>query len=187
KTSLIKIFNPVTDREKIAVYNPDWNNKAVEYIDAEIPGAAVLKLKMDTTEQDPLIGIQSYFADLIDLNAPGIDALKTIVIRAKTGNKKSIKIKLGLITENADFFSAEAVVNNEFSNIEIPLRSLKKDAQLLLPRPYPGFLPLYYQSVTPAVFHLQDARKLEVTFGYGMNNRTTDQPNTLEIESIYLN
>ena len=186
RTSLIKIFNPVTDREKIAVYNPDWNNKAVEYIDAEIPGAAVLKLKMDTTEQNPLIGIQSYFGDLMDPNAPGIDALKTIVIRAKTGNKKSIKIKLGLITENADFYSAEAVVSNEFSDIEIPLRSLKKDAQLLLPRPYPGFLPLYYQSVTSAVFHLQDARKLEVTFGYGMNNRTTDQPNTLEIESIYL-
>jgi len=186
KTSLIKIFNPVTDSEKIAVYNPDWNNKAVEYIDAEIPGAAVLKLKMDTTAQDPLIGIQSYFAGLTDLNAPGIDALKTIVIRAKTGNKKSIKIKLGLITENADFFSAEAMVSNEFSDIEIPLRSLKKDAQLLLPRPYPGFLPLYYQSVTPAVFHLQDARKLEVTFGYGMNNRTADQPNTLEIESVYL-
>ncbi|WP_367868291.1 membrane or secreted protein [Pedobacter sp. WC2423] len=186
KTSLIKIFNPVTDRQKITVYNPDWKNKAVEYITAELPGASILKLKMDTTEQKPLIGFQSYFADLLDLNASEISALKSIVIRAKTGNHIPVKIKLGLITENADFFAAEALVGKEFSDIEIPLERLKKDAQLLLPRPYPGFLPLYYQSEGAAAFHLKDARKLEVTFGYGMKNRGSDQPNTLEIESVYL-
>jgi len=186
KTSLIKIFNPVTDRGKIAVYNPDWKNKAVDYIAAALPGASILKLKMDTTTQKPLIGIQSYFADLLNLDASETAALKTIVIRAKTGNHKPVKIKLGLITENSDFFAAEALVRSEFSDIEIPLRSLKKDAQLLLPRPYPGFLPLYYQSEGTAVFQLKDARKLEVTFGYGMKNRGSDEPNTLEIESIYL-
>lgn len=186
KTSLIKIFNPVTDRQKITLYNPDWKNKAVEYITDELPGASILKLKMDTTEQKPLIGFQSYFADLLDLNASEISALKSIVIRAKTGNHMPVKIKLGLITENADFFAAEALVGKEFSDIEIPLERLKKDAQLLLPRPYPGFLPLYYQSEGAAAFHLKDARKLEVTFGYGMKNRGSDQPNTLEIESVYL-
>lgn len=186
KTSLIKIFNPVTDRQKITLYNPDWKNKAVEYITAELPGASILKLKMDTTEQKPLIGFQSYFADLLDLNASEILALKSIVIRAKTGNHMPVKIKLGLITENADFFAAEALVGKEFSDIEIPLERLKKDAQLLLPRPYPGFLPLYYQSEGAAAFHLKDARKLEVTFGYGMKNRGSDQPNTLEIESVYI-
>lgn len=186
KTSLIKIFNPVTDSGKIAVYNPDWKNKAVDYIAAALPGASILKLKMDTTTQNPLIGIQSYFADLLDLNASETAALKTIVIRAKTGNQTPVKIKLGLITENSDFFAAEALVRSEFSDIEIPLRSLKKDTQLLLPRPYPGFLPLYYQSEGNAVFQLKDARKLELTFGYGMKNRGSDQPNTLEIESVYL-
>ncbi|WEK21038.1 MAG: cellulase family glycosylhydrolase [Candidatus Pedobacter colombiensis] len=186
KQTALKIFNPETDREKAVLYNPDWKNKAVEYIPGEIPVASILRLKLDTSQVSPLIGLQYYFGDQLALNSAELPGYKSLVIKARTGNVAPIKIKLGMIAKSSDFFAAEAMVGPEFTEIEIPLNTLTKDAQLLLPRPYPGFLPLYFKAENSNAFNLKDAEKLEITFGYGLKNKSSDQPNTLEIESIYL-
>jgi len=186
KASSIHLFSPFADKDRVIVYNPDWNNKALEYVHGEIPAPTLLRLKLDTTETNPLIGIQSFVEDQLGLSPEESTALKTIVIRARTGNTTALKIKFGFLTKQGDFFSAEAMAGHEFSDIEIPLKSLQKDAQLLLPRPYPGFLPLYYRSENDHTFNLQDVQKLELTFGYGLKNKRNTEPNTLEITSIYL-
>jgi hypothetical protein len=64
---------------------------------------------------------------------------------------------------------------------ELPFSSLQKSSFLLLPRPYPGFLPLRFTSTGTAPFNIADAERLEITFGEGATT-----PLSIEVESIQL-
>jgi hypothetical protein len=87
-----------------------------------------------------------------------------------------------LILKNGQSFAKEVLIDSNFKLLEIPLNQLKSSDQLLLPRSYPGFQPLYYKSKLKAPFSLSEAEKLEVTFKNGKN----DKPISLEVVSVYL-
>ncbi|WP_157258059.1 membrane or secreted protein [Pedobacter ginsenosidimutans] len=181
KDAIVEIFNAGKDSKNINIYNPDWGNNKIEYVSEENPSVLNLKLSMGKPKTNQLMGFQSFFADKMTGRTAELNNLKTLVIKIKA-NTENTKIKIGLTDTDAHFFATEILVGKDFKLIEIPLNQLKNDAQLLLPRPYPGFLPLYYQSPSQAAFNLKHAEKLEVTFGYG--NPT--KPTHITIESIYL-
>jgi hypothetical protein len=181
KHAMLEIFNAATDGKTMNIYNPDWENNRVEYISDQNPLQLDLKLSMNKPVIGVLMGWQSFFADKTAGRISEPNDFKTLVIKARS-TVKNTKVRIGLIGKNAQFYAAEVLVNNEFKLIEIPLNQLKPANQLLLPRPYPAFLPLYYKSTLNQPFQLKEAEKLEVTFGYDKSN----QPISLEIESIYL-
>ncbi|MBC6111285.1 membrane or secreted protein [Pedobacter fastidiosus] len=181
KNALFEIFNAGLDGSTINVYNPDWENNKVEYNSGENSSHLNLKLSMNQPKNNLLLGFQYYFADKMAGRIREIDDLKTLVIKVRA-NVENTKVKIGLIDADAHFFSAEILANKDFQLIELPLNQLKSDAQLLLPRPYPGFLPLYYKPTSQSLFKLKNTEKLEVTFGYGQLTK----PTSIEIESIYI-
>ncbi|MDQ0638633.1 hypothetical protein QF042_002198 [Pedobacter sp. W3I1] len=181
KDAIVEIFNASIDGKNINIYSPDWGNNKIEYVSAENPSVLNLKLSMNKPKTGQLIGFQSFFADKMAGRTTELNNLKTLMIKIKA-NTENTKIKIGLIDADAHFFAAEILAGKDFHLIEVPLNQLKNDAQLLLPRPYPGFLPLYYQSPDRSAFSLKNAEKLEITFGY--ENAT--KPTNITIESIYL-
>jgi hypothetical protein len=64
----------------------------------------------------------------------------------------------------------------------VPLSSLTRDSFLLLPRPYPGFLPLYFKSESTVPFKLKDAERLE--FRWKPAGKT-DEKNSIEISEVW--
>lgn len=181
KGAIIELFNANRDSKNINIYNPDWANNKVDYLSVGNPMLLSLKLSMNQPKSDQLMGFQSYFADLLVGRQTELNEIKSLVIKVKSNGEKA-KVKVGLIDIDAHFFAKEITVDSDFKTIEIPLSQLKKDAQLLLPRPYPGFLPLYFNTDGAANFNLKNTEKLEVTFGY--ENRGT--PTQIFIETIYL-
>jgi len=180
KNAHLEIFNPESDRNNINIYNPDWKNNKMEFTSSENPLNLELKLSMNAPEKAAMMGFQSFIGDYLSGRMNDLSEVRTLVIRMKS-NLKNTKVKVGLIDADAHFFSKEISADRDFQEIEIPLNLLKADQQLLLPRPYPGFLPLYYQSSTKAGFDLNLIEKLEVTFGYS----DKIQPVNLTISSVY--
>ncbi|WP_316847869.1 hypothetical protein [Pedobacter psychrodurus] len=181
KDARLEIFNAGIDGKNSNIYSPDWGNNKVDYVSEENPSVLQMKLSINVPKNGRLMGFQSFFANKMAGRTSELSNMKTLVIKIKA-NTANTKVKIGLIDAEAHFFSSEMMANQEFQWIEIPLNQLKTDQQLLLPRPYPGFLPLYYQSSNQSAFHLKNAEKLEVTFGYGSNT----EPTNIVIESIYL-
>lgn len=172
QSPVVLLFDAQNDAARMMVYNPDWKHRPVEYPSAE---RKTVKFSMPATKEVPMLAFQSYFGDRIKSMDLQQQLPDTLVIRARATEGHDANIQIGLIDANADFFATKVSLNPEFKTIKIPLNSLKADAQLLLPRPYPGFQPLYHQANTKASLELKLLEKLELKFEQGV-----------EISSIYL-
>jgi hypothetical protein len=53
-----------------------------------------------------------------------------------------------------------------------------------LPRPYPTFLPYFFEGGTPPSFNLADVETLQVSIGPGLSEAEKKNPQTLVILSI---
>jgi hypothetical protein len=177
--SPLELFNPTTDRSKIMLYNQDWRNNTVEYITADKPNQLVLKATMSKPDGKQFMGWQYYFTDKIRGRKEEFYSFTKLVVRARAPQNTTATI--ALITTGADAFATTLSLTSEWKVLIIPLNSLKRSSFLLLPRPYPGFLPLRFTSTGTAPLNIADAERLEITFGEGATT-----PLSIEVESIQL-
>ncbi|MBA2561548.1 MAG: membrane or secreted protein, partial [Chitinophagaceae bacterium] len=133
-----------------------------------------------------IMGWQYYFADKLNGRKDEISSFNKLVIKARTDNIQPTQIKVALILNDGSSYAAYAGINNDFQNIEIPFSDLKKDSALLLPRPYPGFLPLYFKANTGRPFNVANAEKLEISFGYETSQKNSGESYSLETGCIWL-
>jgi hypothetical protein len=179
----IEIFNANTDRGDLVFYNPNWRNNSTGYTMIDKPGQLVLRMSMKKSDPGQFMAFQHYITSKLEGRQEELPSFSKLVIRARSGT--AMKIKLNLITRQADAWSATIDLDENMREIEIPLSSLKKDSFLLLPRPYPGFLPLSFKSESNKNFNISDVEKLEVSFGKELQQNPTLE-RIIEIESVRL-
>ncbi len=182
----LKLFDPKTDRGNLMLYNTDWKNNVIEYITADSTDQLIMKATMNKPALGQIMGWQYYFADKLNGRKDEISSFNKLVIKARTDNIQPTQIKVALILNDGSSYAAYAGINNDFQNIEIPFSDLKKDSALLLPRPYPGFLPLYFKANTGRPFNVAKAEKLEISFGYETSQKNSGESYSLETGCIWL-
>lgn len=171
ESPVVELFNAAKDRDRIMLYNPDWKHRPLQHPAA---GDPAVKFIMPGTKDIPMLGFQVYFGDRMKSLGAKSAPMDTLVIKARSSDPAGTVIQIGLIDVNGQFFAAKVSIGPDFKLTKVPLDSLKQGAQLLLPRPYPGFGPLYAQPSPAASFDAKLTEKVEVTFEQG-----------LEISSIY--
>jgi hypothetical protein len=68
-------------------------------------------------------------------------------------------------------------------NIAVPLIRFKRDSALLLPRPYPGFMPLHYTAAVNTPLVIMNVDKLQISF---MPDAASTEPVTVEVQAVWL-
>jgi hypothetical protein len=125
-----------------------------------------------------MMGWQFYFGDKLKGRETELSSFRNLVIKVRSENP--VAVKVALITNDAQCFSSAIIVSAEWKEITIPLKSLQTDSLLLLPRPFPGFLPLWFKSAVNGSLDLIDTEKLQVLcHGEG-------KPADIEITSVWL-
>jgi hypothetical protein len=178
--SPLKLFN-ASARNKIMLYNPDWRNNTLENISSGKPGQLGLKTTMNKPLPGQVMGWQYFFGGDIAGRANELSSFTKLVVRARSSGET--RTKISLITANADAYSTSISLSKDWMEIEIPLNGLQKDGFLLLPRPYPGFLPLKFETASKKPLNILDAEKIEISFGEGL---VSQAPVSIEVESVYL-
>lgn len=178
----LPLFDPATDRSKIMLYNPDWRNNTVEYITAGVRSGVVWKGTMKAPVAGQMMGFQFYFGDKINGRKSELSRFTKMVVRVRASAETSTK--LSLITAGAAAFGVTVSVGEEWQDIEIPLSTLQSTDFLLLPRPYPGFQPLFFQTEANRPFTITEAERLEIRFGN--TNNTVASPLFIEIGEVWL-
>ncbi|MFI5187176.1 MAG: membrane or secreted protein [Chitinophagales bacterium] len=183
ENSTLEIFDPTHDRN-VRIYPPFKRGFQTNYITATEPGQLILKLSANGSSDDPTIGFQFYFAD--KLKGRESEAFDKLIIKARTAETQPLKAKITLTNKDAFSFSANITLTANFQNIEVPLNDFVPDSELLLPRPYPGFLPLWFTASGMSLFKLSDMEKIQVTIGTDAPSSEFKRPYSLEVESIWL-
>ncbi len=80
-------------------------------------------------------------------------------------------------------FLKKISVDDQWKDIGISLGSLQIDSCLLLPRPYPGFLPLKFKTDAQKKFQLQDAEKLQIALE---PKEKSNKLQSVEVELVWL-
>jgi hypothetical protein len=165
----LELFNPATDKNFQIYPSGQRRNAQSLYTTGDTPGRLLVAVP----------GFQYYFGDKVKGRAAELNTFNKLIIRARatTGSQH---VKVTLIDANAVAMSTPVTLTNSFSNIEVPLNNLQPDSALLLPRPYPGFQPLWFKAAAAANnFQWQQAEKIQLTV-------VSDQPISIEIASIWM-
>jgi hypothetical protein len=177
----LEIFNPNVDRNTITIYNPDWRKNSIEYISAKDPKQLILKATKGKNDHTAF-GFEAFIATKLQGRRGEINNFISLAIHASSN--KPVRVKINLINKHASSFAAYLNITSASTTHEILLSDLHADSALILPRPYPSFLPLYFKPDKQEKFSLADIEKIQITFGRDVSNASTS-PTIIEIGSVW--
>ncbi|WP_207513747.1 cellulase family glycosylhydrolase [Longitalea luteola] len=180
----ISLFHAATDKQPVT-YAASRKGNESRLLPAERPRSFVFRMASELTANQ-VFGFQSYVKDKLATRRLEPGAMQTIVLRARTTNAQPLTAKLILITKDAVPFSATISLPTSLQDVEIPLSRLQQDSMLLLPRPYPGFMPLWFSPAGRHSFSIAEVEKLQVILYADPGPAEIIKPYSMEIESIWI-
>ncbi|GAB3868866.1 hypothetical protein GCM10028824_14880 [Hymenobacter segetis] len=130
----------------------------------------------------PAASLRAFFGDKLAGHATDLAGFKEVVVRARS-SQPDAKISLTLTTKDAVAYAAPLALGAEVREIRLPLSAFRPAALLLMPRPYPGFLPLHYQAPGAGSLKISEAEMLHLTWEAAT---VTGSPLSVDVESISL-
>jgi hypothetical protein len=183
----LSLFNANADKGSINPYFPgSGRNGGVQFISGEQTGQLALSISSTKIQKDQEMGMQLYIADKLKNRLQEISSFSKVVVRARLQSGRQAKLRVALISADAASYAAYVNLSDHFKDIEIPLTEFKPDSSMLLPRPYPGFLSLWFKASSFTGFNLLKADKLEITTGSELKDMQYNNPFGIEIESVLL-
>lgn len=109
----------------------------------------------------------------------------TLVLKAEALGGKSTKLQVALVTKDGSSFGKTIELQPGVEEYYIPLDELEPVKTVTLPRPYPSFLPYYFEH-EQTNFKLEDAEALQFSIGPGLSSEEQRQPQGVGIISVRL-
>lgn len=183
--SAISLFDAGTDKQ-LLTYSSARRGGESKLLPAELPGLFVYRMAATEMPGSSLFGFQAYVGDKLSVRMVNNSNLQTVVVRGRTTNPEPVKVKLLLITNDAVPFAATVTLPTTLQDVEVPLNGFAQDSMLLLPRPYPGFQPLWAAPSGQHTLSVADVEKVQVVLGTDLLPAERSKPYSMEIESIFL-
>lgn len=185
KNGQLEIFNPTIDRNAL-VYPGFKKNFQSTFITGEKPGQLILKLAATELSGDHIMGFQYFFADKLQGRITEAASFNKLMIKARTSETQPVKAKVTLTNADGISVSSFITLTSNFQDIEVHLGNLVPDSELLMPRPYPGFMALKFNgSGNINAFKLSEMEKIEITIGSDIQPVEFIKPYSMEVESIW--
>lgn len=183
----LNIFNANSDYKEVIHYNPDWRLNKVSLITLDKPGKLAISSSLGMVADSSMMGWQFYFGEKLEGRKESLEKLMVLKVRAGSGGPAPVTLRIGLITRDAECFTATITLHEKMQEFSIPLDSLTPGKMLLLPRPYPGFQPLWFRGSSSATtIKISKAEKLEFIFSAAKNENGRAIPTVVNIESAEL-
>ncbi len=169
------LFNANDNENKIVYYNPDWRNHSFSIMPTSLPGQMALQARVTGMPA----GVQVYTDDI--MNQSSNEATRFTRLHTQLNMIEGGHVKIILVNKDAVGYAYDLPVTEGWQDVDIPLKEFKQDSILLLPRPYPGFQPLWFKANINSDLVLNDLEKLQVIFypGNDLAKNTTFQITTI--------
>ncbi|GAB2771045.1 cellulase family glycosylhydrolase [Salinimicrobium soli] len=110
-----------------------------------------------------------------------------LVIKAHAAGEKAEKLQVAFINEQGKAFGTTIDLQpRELQEYEIALSELQPVKTVTLPRPYPTFLPYYFDHALKDDFKLEEMESLQFSIGPGLKDEELKTPHAIGIVSVRL-
>ncbi len=183
----VSLFNATTDGGRTNTYFPVFTrNGGAQFASGEETGQLTFKASSPSIKAGQVMGFQLYIGDKIKPRLPEVSSFSKITVRARLINGEHTALRIALTNSDASTYAASINLTNQFQTITIPLSTFKPDSGLLLPRPYPNFLPLWFKASSFNGLSISNLDKLEVTTGRDLSPDDYNKALGVEVESVTL-
>jgi hypothetical protein len=183
----ISLFNATTDQDKTNTYVPENAKQAkIQWVGGSVTGQLALHMSTTELQQSQALGMQLYIGNKLNNRISDLPGVTKLIIKARANGVPTARVRVAFINQDAAAYGTVVELSADFKTIEIPLSALKPDSSLLLPRPYPGFMPLWFKAANFTDFKLPEVDKLEITFNSNLNLEQLGKAAGIEIESVWL-
>jgi hypothetical protein len=105
--------------------------------------------------------MQNYIGNITSGITKYSDKYTQILMHARA-TEKPVKIEVTLINKDGNGYTAKTSLSADQDVQIINLKDLTEGRMFLLPRPYPGFLPLWYSAKTKKPFSLSEIERIQL-------------------------
>lgn len=183
--AVLTLFDAASQRN-VLVYSSARRGGESRLVPAGTADGLAYRIAASEPGGDHVLGMQVYVGDRLSGLNRDLSGFRAVVVRARTTGPQSVQARLALISKDGAAFAAPVTLTSSFQDIEIPLSSLQRDSMLLLPRPYPGFMPLWFKAAGQQSFALPDVEKIQVTAGQNILPADLNKPYSMEVEAVLL-
>jgi hypothetical protein len=190
--SPLSLFNAATDYEWL---NLRWLPESGLKKD-ETSGSSFYEVKIPgLVEEDPedinrpVIAdytMRHYFGDLIKGREEEVIRKKTLVLNGGTKGSFSFPVQISLVMKDGSAFGGTIQLDPTIKQYRLVLADLKKVQAVLMPRPYPTFLPYYSISGKANSLDLNEIERLQISVGPGIAKEDWGKTYELSVESVLL-
>lgn len=108
-----------------------------------------------------------------------------LVIKARSLDASPKKIQIAFILKNGSAFGKVIELNAHASEHRIAMNELQQVKMVTMPRPYPTFLPYYFEA-DQSVFDIRNIEGLQINIGPGMDAEMLEKNHSIGISRISL-
>ena len=192
ETKPLYIFNASEDEDYIV---GEWSpgNKLVP---TDNPGEAEYQVKLEKlfeedVENPEAAPIYDYsfrynFNKKITGRKSELISKNSLVIKARALTESTDKLQIALVMKNGAAFGTTIDLIQEAKTYRIDLSTLKPVKTVSLPRPYPSFLPYYFEHSYEGDFELENTEALQFSIGPGIEDIKLEIPHGVGIISVSL-
>ena len=192
ETKPLYIFHAAEDEDYVV---GEWNpgNKLVP---TDIPGEAEYRVKVEklfekdveNPEAEPVYdySFRYNFNRKIAGRKAELKSKDSLVIKARALTESTDKLQIALVMKNGAAFGTTLDIDQETNTYKIDLSTLKPVKTVSLPRPYPSFLPYYFEHFYTGNFELENAEALQFSIGPGIQDSELENPHGVGIISVSL-
>ncbi len=130
--------------------------------------------------------LRYFFGDEIKERKKDIPQKTELVFKGHSAGKSSFPIMVSLIMKDGSSFGGQIVINPNDKLYQLKLKDLLKLKAVLMPRPYPTFLPYYSSAGKATQLDLNKIESLEISIGPGIKEEDWGKTYEMMIESVRL-
>ena len=163
---------------------PDWNRRTHYTFVTTGDSIVCYKASADTFNFDiPFIGWQ-YSCNMTNTPTQAQSNYATIKLSGAPANGKTAKVRLILVDRDGNAYRRNLTLEGNNKTYELPVSSFTKSPFLLVPRPYPMFLPLWFESTVNPPLRLTAIEKVQVLYMPEENGKV-EKENGCLIEAVW--
>lgn len=115
-----------------------------------------------------------------------LDLMKNFVFNGRSLNDKPCKLQIAFVMDNGASFGGMIEIGPESKDYYLSLDNIKPVKTVTLPRPYPTFLPYYFEHDLNETFDIQKIESIQFSIGPGIPEKELNVKHGIAIISCRL-